>query len=59
MSFNLSVNVWTEVDENGSMIWNVTCDKISILYYFDDENIDLEKMLFVLHEFAKTYGLDS
>ena len=50
---------WAEADKNGSMTWNVTRDKISILYYFNDENIDLEKMLFLLNEFAKNYGLDS
>ena len=57
--FNFLVSFWTELDENGSMTWNVMCDKISILYYFNDENIDLEKMLFLLKEFAKTYGLNS
>ena len=41
------------------MTRDVTRDKISILYYFNDENIDLEKMLFLLNEFAKYYGLDS
>ena len=59
MSFNFLVDLWAEADENGSMTWNVTRDKISILYYFNDENIDLEKILFLLNEFAKTYGLDS
>ena len=59
MSFNFLVDFWAEADENGSMTWNVTRDKISILYYFNDENIDLEKILFLLNEFAKTYGLDS
>ena len=41
------------------MTRDVTRDKISMLYYFNDENIDLEKMLFLLNEFAKYYGLDS
>ena len=59
MSFIFLVHFWNEADENGSMNWNVTRDKISILYYFNDENIDLEKMLFLLNEFAKTYGLNS
>ena len=39
------------------MTWNVTRDKISILYYFNDENIDLEQMLSLLNNFAETYGL--
>ena len=59
MLFIFLVNVWTKADKNGSMTWNITRDKISILYYFNDENIDLGKMLFLLNEFAKTYGLDS
>ena len=59
MSFNFLVNFWAEADENGSMAWNVMRDKISILYYFNDKNIDLEKMLFLLDKFAKTYGLNS
>ena len=40
MSFNLLVNFWTAVDENGSMTWTVTEYEISILYYFNNENID-------------------
>ena len=45
MSFNFLVDFWAEADENGSMTWNVKHDKISILYYFNDENIDLEKKI--------------
>ena len=33
-------------------------DKICILYYFNDENIELEKMLLLLNKFTKTYGLN-
>ena len=46
--FNYMVNFWTTVDENGSMIWNVTQEKISILYYFNDKNIDLQNILFLI-----------
>ena len=46
ISFNLLVNFWTTVDENGSMISTVTEYEISILYYFNDENIDLENLGF-------------
>ena len=53
------VNFWTTVDENGSMTLSVTRDKISILYYFNHENINLENILSVLNVFARTYGLDS
>ena len=59
MSFNFIVNFWTTVDENGSMSCTVTEDKISILYYFNDENIDLENILSLLNNFAFTYGLDA
>ena len=54
MLFNFLVNFWIEADGSGSITWNVTRDKISILHYFNDENINLEKMLFLLNEFAKT-----
>ena len=59
MSFNFTINFWTTVDENGSMTWNVTQDKISILYYFTDENIDLQNILSVLNDFVRTYSLDT
>ena len=52
------VNVWATVDENSSRTRAVTEDKISILYYFNDENIDLENTLSILN-FAFTYGLDA
>ena len=53
------INFWTTVDENGSMTWNVTQDKISILYYFTDENIDLQNILSVLNDFVRTYSIDT
>ena len=46
MSFNFLINLWTTVDENGSVTWTVMEGKISILYYFNDENIDLENLRF-------------
>ena len=58
MSFNFMVNFWTTVDQNGSMTWSVTRDKISILYYFNDENINLENIRSLINTFARTYGLD-
>ena len=39
--------------------WTVTEDKMSILHYFNDENIDLENILSLLNNFAFTYGLDA
>ena len=54
MSFNFVVNFWTTVDKNGSITWSVTRDKISILYYFNDEDINLENILSLLNTFART-----
>lgn len=59
MSFNFMVNFWTTVDQNGSTTWSVTRDKISILYYFNDENINLENIRSLINTFARNYGLDS
>ena len=42
MSFNLFADFWHSVDKNGSMTWSVTDQQISILYYFNSENIDLK-----------------
>ena len=46
------------MDENGSMTWTVSNDEISILYYFNDENIDLEKFLSLHNEFAEFHELE-
>ena len=58
MPFNFMVNFWTMVDENDSITWTVTEDKISILYDFNDENIDLGNSFSLLNNFAFKYGLD-
>ena len=55
--FKFLVNFWTTAYENGSMTWNVTHDRISIFYYFNVENIDLEHKLSLLNNFDETYGL--
>ena len=59
MSFKFMVNFWTTVDENGSMTLTVTQEKISISYYFNDGNINLENILSLLSNFARTYELDT
>ena len=46
MSFNFLINLETTVDGNVSVTWTVMEGKISILYYFNDENIDLENLRF-------------
>ena len=53
MTLNFMVNFWCTVDENGSITWTVSNDEISILYYFNDENIDLQKILSLLNEFVE------
>ena len=59
MSIDFFVGFWTNVDENGCMNWRVTRNKISILYYFNDENTDLEKNFSILNCFAVKHGLDT
>lgn len=58
MAFNFLVTFWQAVDENGSMDWSVSEDKISILYYFNNENINFQKILQILNSCLQTYGLD-
>ena len=58
MSFSFMVNFRTTVDENGSMTWTVTQDKISILYYSNNENINLENIFSLLNNSARTYEHD-
>ena len=50
--FNFLVDFWRNTDENSSMAWAVYANKISILYYFNDENINLEYILPLLNNFA-------
>ena len=56
---NLFVDFWCTINKNGSMVWSIFNNKISILYYFNDENIDLEYILGLLNTFAGEYGLKS
>ena len=59
MFFNFMVNFWTTVDENGSMTWTETQDKLPILYHSNDGNIDFENIFSILNDIARTYGLDT
>ena len=59
MFFNFMVNFWTTVDENGSISWTETQDKLSILYHSNDGNIDFENIFSILNNIARTYGLDT
>ena len=38
--------------------WTVSDNEISILYYFNDENINLQNILKLLNSFASSFGLD-
>ena len=38
-------------DENGSLKWSKTSQKLAFLYYLNDENLDLEDMISQLNEF--------
>ena len=43
--WDIFIKTQRSVDKNGSMTWRVYPNKLSILYYFNDENFDLEKIL--------------
>ena len=58
LEFNLFVNFWRTVEENVSMTWSIVDDNISILYYFNGENIDLEKILGLLNRLSYAYELE-
>ena len=55
--FNFLVDFWRTIDKNGSMTQAVYANKISILYYFNNENINLEYILSVLNIFAREWNL--
>ena len=56
-TFNFLVNFWRTIEENGSMTWTISEDKISILYYFNDGNTDLQNILDLLNSLGDSYGL--
>ena len=49
----LCFTFWGKFDFLGLITWNIIPDKITIQFYFDDENINLEMMLYVLNELVK------
>ena len=57
MLFNFLIDFWTMGDKNSIMMQGVSRNNISILYYFNDENIDLEIIFSVLNDSAQTYML--
>ena len=50
------VNFWNTGDENGSMTWTFRDQKIFVLHYFNNKNIDLEKILPLLDSMSEAYG---
>ena len=57
MAFNFVVNFLRTLHDNGGMTWTITDDSISILYYFNDKNTDLEKIFDLLKSLAVLYSL--
>ena len=58
MSFNFFINFWNVTDENDSITWLVTNEKISILFYFNSENLDLDYILSILNSMAREQRID-
>ena len=56
--FDLFVAFWHTVGVNSSMTWRILNNKILILYYFNDKNVNLENMLTLLNCFACEYMLE-
>ena len=56
-AFNFIVNFWRTINENGSMTWTISDNQISILYYFNDENLDLQKNLYALNSYVSSFGV--
>ena len=57
IAFNFIVNILRTTEENGSMSWTISDNQISILYYFNNENLDLQKILDVLNSYSSRFGL--
>ena len=56
-TFNFLDNFWRIIDENGRMTWTMSQYEISILYYFNDENTDLQKIIDLLNSLGDGYSL--
>ena len=50
--FDLCLTFYSELDDNGSTTWFVDSRKNFINYYYNDENIDLNRMLEKCNTFA-------
>ena len=56
-AFNFIVNFQRTIDENGSMTWTISDNHISILYYFNDKNLDLPNVSDVLNSYPRCFCL--
>ena len=56
-AFDYLFNFWRTIDENGSMTWTISDNHISKLYYFNDENLDLQKKLDILNTYESSFAL--
>ena len=57
--YNFLVSTWRSTNENGSMTWRAHSNKLSVLLYFDDENIDLDELLKHFHYNPREFNLPS
>ena len=48
--FDLCYNFWRQFDILGSMTWDIRHNKITINFYVNDENVDIEVMSYMLSE---------
>ena len=48
--FDLCYNFWHQFYILGSMTWNIRHNKITITSYFNDENVDIEVMSYMLNK---------
>ena len=48
--FDLCYNFWRKFDIIGSMTWDIVLDKIVIEFYFNDENMAVEIMPYILNK---------
>ena len=53
------VSTWRSTNENGSMTWRAHSNKLSVLFCFDDENIDLDELLKHFNYNAHEFNLPS
>ena len=48
--FDHRYNLWREFNSIGSMTWSIYHRRIKIDFYFNDENIDVEVMPYILNK---------